>query len=79
MDLLRKDVLMAVILVAALLDRAVGGVESGSLMFRTAAEFFYIASESLPVIENAGLLGIPVPKPLRQALEALREKNDREE
>lgn len=82
MGLLKKALIMAVILVAALLDAAVGGPNasgaagSGETIFRSAAEFFYIASEALSIVENAGLMGVPVPRRLKQALEALRDKND---
>ena len=76
MGLLKKGLIMAVILVAALLDIALGGVDGGMVMFRSAAEFFYIASEALSITENAGLIGVPVPRRLKQALEALRDRND---
>lgn len=75
LGLLKKGVIMLVILVAAQLDQVMGGGE-GVTLFRSAAEFFYIASEGLSVVENAGLLGVPVPKGIRQALEVLRDKND---
>lgn len=74
MGLLKKAVIMVVILVAVMLDRALGD----DVMFRSAAEFFYIATEGLSIIENAGLIGVPIPRPLKQALEALRDKNDGE-
>ena len=77
LGLLKKGVLMLVILVAAQLDQVMGGGE-GVTLFRSAAEFFYIASEGLSVVENAGLLGVPVPKGIKQALEVLRDKNDEE-
>lgn len=77
LGLLKKGVIMLVILVAAQLDQVMGGGE-GVTLFRSAAEFFYIASEGLSVVENAGLLGVPVPKGIRQALEVLRDKNDTE-
>lgn len=76
--LLKKAVEMLVILVAMQLDKAIGD-GSGHTMFRTAAEFFYIATEGLSIIENAGLLGVPIPKFLKNALEALRDKNDGED
>ena len=85
MGLLKKALTMAVILVAAMLDKALGGSTAASstgdvgtqiVMFRSAAEFFYIATEALSITENAGLMGVPIPKPLRKALEALRDKND---
>ena len=79
--LLKKGLTMVVILVAALLDRVMAGgaATEGQAMFRSAAEFFYIAAEGLSIIENAGLMGVPIPRPLRQALEALRDKNDGEQ
>ena len=79
MGLLKKALTMAVILVAVMLDKALGSTGDGGtqiVMFRTAAEFFYIATEALSITENAGLMGVPIPKPLRKALEALRDKND---
>ena len=77
LGLVKKGVIMLVILVASALDSVLGGGE-GASMFRSAAEFFYIASEGLSVIENAGLMGVPVPKGIKQALEVLRDKNDAE-
>jgi toxin secretion/phage lysis holin len=74
MGLLKKAVIMLVILVAVQLDKALGHGEG--VMFRSAAEFFYIATEGLSIVENAGLLGVPIPRFLRQALEALREEHD---
>lgn len=75
MGILKKGVIMLVILVAVQLDKAVG---SGTgTMFRSVCEFFYIANEGLSIVENAGLLGVPIPKALRKALEALRDKNDK--
>ena len=80
--LLKKAFTMCVILMAALLDQVLSGgqgTENGMTMFRSAAEFFYIATEGLSIVENVGLMGVPVPKPIRQALEVLREKNDEEQ
>ncbi len=77
MGLVKKGVIMLVILVAAQLDNVLGAGDGMSL-FRSAAEFFYIASEGLSIVENAGLLGVPVPKGIKQALEVLRDKNDTE-
>ena len=74
MGLLRKAVIMLVLLLAIQLDRVVGRGEG--VMFRSAVEFFYIATEGLSIIENAGLMGVPIPRPLKQALEALRDENN---
>ena len=80
--ILKKVFTMAVILMAALLDQVLSGgqgAENGATMFRSAAEFFYIATEGLSIVENVGLMGVPVPKPVRQALEVLRDKGDKED
>ena len=83
MGLVKKGVIMLVILVAAQLDNVLGAGGTGASgdgmsLFRSAAEFFYIASEGLSIVENSGLLGVPVPKGMKQALEVLRDKNDTE-
>ena len=74
--LARKGVVMLIVLLATLLDRAIG---NASTVFQSAAAFYYVANEGLSVLENAGLLGVPVPGRVRQALEVLREQGDRED
>lgn len=77
MGLLKKGVIMLVILLAVQLDKALGHTEAGgAVLFRSAAEFFYIATEGLSIVENAGLLGAPIPDFLRRMLEALRDKSN---
>lgn len=76
LGILKKIGIMALVLVAIQLDKAVSPGES---MFTTATTFFYIANEGLSIIENAGLLGVPLPKKLKQALELLRDENDGED
>ncbi len=71
--LLKKAGIMLVVLLAVQLDKVIGG---NSAMFQSAAAFFYIANEGLSIIENCGLLGVPVPGAIKNALETLRSKND---
>lgn len=71
--LAKKAMIMAAVLLATLLDRAIG---SESMIFQTAATCYYIANEGLSILENAALLDVPIPKRLRAALEALRDKGD---
>jgi len=66
--LARKGLIMLVILTATLLDRA-----TNNNLFQTAAASYYIANEGISILENSALLGVPYPKRLRDALEALRE------
>lgn len=56
-------------LVAARLDLLLG-----SDWARTAVILFFVGNEGLSILENVGLMGVPYPAALRQALEALREQ-----
>ena len=39
--------------------------------------FFFIANEAISILENLGLLGVPYPKKLKKALEALNEEEEK--
>ena len=67
--LARKGQIMLIVLTATLLDRA-----TGNTLFQTVAASYYIANEGISILENSALLGVPYPKRLRDALEALREE-----
>lgn len=70
--LAKKGFIMAIVLLATMLDRALGNT---AMMFQSAALCYYIANEGLSILENAGLLGVPYPEKIRKALESLREKD----
>ena len=70
--LLHKGITMLVILVAAQLDLV---ITAGTSTFKTMAVFYYISCEGLSIIENVGLLGVPLPPFLKNALEVLKTKN----
>ena len=63
--LLRKGLMLMVVLVAALLDRALG---QGNAMFRDAVCWFYVANEGISLMENLSLAGVPFPQKLRELL-----------
>ncbi|MCI6023203.1 MAG: phage holin family protein [Candidatus Faecivivens sp.] len=69
--LCRKGVTLLVVLVAAQLDRAIG-----TGFIRDAAVIGYIANETLSIIENAGLMGVPVPNAVKKGIELLKKKED---
>lgn len=46
---------------------------------RTTTIIGFIANEMLSIIENAGLIGIPLPEVLVKAIEILKHKGDKEE
>jgi len=63
--LMRKGLMLMVVLVAALLDRALG---ADSAMFRDAVCWFYIANEGISLMENLSLAGVPFPRKLKDLL-----------
>jgi len=63
--LAKKGLMMLVVLVAALLDRAIG---TQAAVFRDAACWFYIANEGLSLLENLSLAGVPFPEKLKEML-----------
>ncbi|MBQ8973419.1 MAG: phage holin family protein [Clostridia bacterium] len=74
--LLRKAFILAVILLATLLDWALG---SPSRAFQTAATMYYLANEGISILENAALMGVPVPKALKSALETMKKEEAQKE
>ncbi len=65
----RKGVTLLIVLVAARLD-----IMLGTTFIRDGVVMAYIANEALSIIENAGLMGIPIPEPVKNAVEALKSK-----
>ena len=78
--LLKKSLIILVVLLAALLDRAIS--ISADISFKAVAaatSLWFIASEGLSIVENAAAMGIPIPGILRRALEILKQKGDSQE
>lgn len=71
LGLCRKGAILLVVWVAVMLDHALGVGYA-----RTAVCLFFAGNEGLSLIENLGLMGVPFPKFLKGALEALRDKGD---
>lgn len=69
--LCRKGVVLVLVWVGVTLDNALG---IGYV--RTAVCLFFAGNEGLSLLENIGLMGVPFPKFLKNALEALRDKGD---
>lgn len=75
--LMKKALIMLVVLLAALLDKAVSagaGITFDAVMGATC--LWFIASEGLSILENVALMGVPVPKILLKLLEIMREKGN---
>ncbi|WP_462424432.1 phage holin family protein [Fusobacterium ulcerans] len=69
---LKKKLIILIIIVAATqMDMILQGVG-----IRTLVLMFYVATEFLSILENAAILGIPIPEKLKVALEQCRDKQD---
>lgn len=67
----KKILLFVPIAVAYALDQMLG-----QEILRSLAIFFYLANEGLSMLENLGRAGVPIPEPLRVALEQLKKKGE---
>lgn len=74
--LARKAFIILIVLLATLLDRALG---TDMMVFQTAVAAYYLANEGLSIAENAALMGVPFPPKIRDALEALKKKGESDE
>lgn len=70
--IIKKFVMLLILVVAHTLDVYVLCLDAGSTAIMSLVEFLYIANEGLSIIENAGKLGIKLPKALKEALVQLR-------
>ena len=71
--LCRKGMTLLIVLIAARLDLAMG-----SNFIKDAVIIGYIANETLSIIENAGLMGLPIPTVITKAIDALQNDKERE-
>ena len=69
--LCKKIFVVILVGVAHLLD-----VVLGANFIRGGVVLAFISNETISIIENAGLMGVPIPAPLKKAIDIL---NDREE
>jgi toxin secretion/phage lysis holin len=68
--LCRKGVALMIVLVAVRLD-----IVMHTSYIKDAVIIAFIANESISIIENAGLMGIPVPSVIAKAIDVLKEKD----
>ena len=71
--LCRKGLTLLVVLVGCRLDLIMG-----SNFIRDAVIIAFIANETISIIENAGLMGIPVPTVITRAIEVLKNRAESE-
>lgn len=72
--LCRKGVMLLIVLVACRLDLTLG-----SDFVRNAVVWAFVANETISIIENAGTMGVPIPKVLMKAIDVLKTKAEENE
>ena len=68
--ILKKVGILLIVMVGVLIDRVT--INDGSL--RTLVIYYFVANESLSVLENLAEAGLPIPKALKEALKVLNKK-----
>ena len=71
--LCKKGMTLLIVLIACRLD-----LMMGTNFVRDAVVIGYIANESISIIENAGLMRLPIPKVIVKAIEVLRQQSEKE-
>ena len=69
--IIKKGCVLLLVLTAAVLETA-----TGTEFIRDTVILFFLGTEGISIVENAGLLGVPIPAPLRRWFEVLRDKGD---
>lgn len=72
--LCRKGGTLLVVMVAYRLD-----ITLGTEYIKTGVIIAFIANEAISIIENLGVMGIPMPAVIKNAIEALQDKTETEE
>jgi len=67
----KKVMVFLLVGIANIIDAQVIGT---GCVLRTAVIFFYISNEGVNLLENAGHLGLPIPKKLKEILEQLHDR-----
>lgn len=71
--LVKKTAILLCVIIAYRLD-----VTLGISYIKTAAVIAFIANEMVSIIENMGLMGVPIPPAILKAIDVLRNKKDGE-
>ena len=71
----RKIIIFLLVGIAHILD--VTMIATGSVL-RTAVTFFYLSNEGVSLLENAAHLGLPIPDKLKDVLEQLHDRAEKD-
>lgn len=72
----RKILIFTLVGLANIIDLHV--IQTGSAL-RTASIFFYLSNEGISMLENAAHMGLPIPGKLKNVLEQLHDRANKEE
>lgn len=70
--LCKKGMILFMVLIACRLDIALG-----TNFMRDVVIIGYIANETISIVENAGLMGLPIPPAITKAIDVLQSKADK--
>ena len=70
--LCRKGVALLIVLVAARLD-----IVMQTSYIKDAVIIAFIANEAISIVENAGLMGVPIPGVIAKAIDVLKKESDK--
>lgn len=72
----KKVVIFSLVAMAHIIDTHVN--QNGSVL-RTTVIFFYLSNEEISILENVTLIGLPIPKKIKDVLEQLKENEVHED
>ncbi len=75
----KKVLIFAVVTIAHHLDQHLPSIlpfMEGQSVLRDGTVLFYLANETLSILENAGRLGVPIPPGIQRAVEELKAKGE---
>ena len=72
LGLCKKCTMLLFVLIAHRLD-----ISLGTDYIKTATVIGFIVNELISIVENAGLIGIPMPKIIKKAIDLLKDKEDK--
>ena len=72
--LCRKGMSLVIVLIAVRLD-----ITIGTNYIRDTVCIAFIANETISIVENAGLMGVPIPAVITKAIEVLKNKTEESE
>lgn len=72
--LLKKGMILLIVLIATRLDLVIG-----SGFIKDAAIIAFVANEAISIVENAGLMGVPIPAVISNAIDVLQKRSEHNE